>query len=190
MDYKLLLKNIQQFIELKEEEINYFISLLRLKKVSRKELIQHSGRICNNYYYVRKGCLKKYYINSEGKERIFEFAVENQWITDQKSFWSQTSSIFNIEVIEDSEIIEIQRTDIESLFTEVPKFERYFRLIANDLLFKQERRIKQNLACSAKERYKDFLQDYPNIEPRLTQRQIASYLAVSPEFLSSLRKNK
>ena len=190
MDSNSILKNVQQYIQLNEQEADFFISLLSFKKIKRKEFILNSGRVCSNYYYVIKGCIKKYYINSEGKERVFEFAIENQWISDQNSFWMQTSSIFDIEAIEDTEIIQLKRTDIESLLTQIPKFERYFRLIGNDLLFKHERRIKQNLSCSAKERYKDFLQDYPNIEPRLSQRQVASYLGISPEFLSSLRNKK
>ncbi|WP_062057326.1 Crp/Fnr family transcriptional regulator [Aquimarina longa] len=187
MDYNSILKKVQQYIILNEQEIDFFTSVLSFKKVKKKEFILNSGKVCSNYYYVVKGCIKKYYINSEGKERIFEFAIENQWISDQNSFWIQTPSIFDIETIEDTEIIQLKRIDIEPLLTRIPKFERYFRLIGNDLLFKQERRIKQNLSCSAKERYKDFLQDYPNIEPRLSQRQVASYLGVSPEFLSSLR---
>jgi CRP-like cAMP-binding protein len=190
MDYNLILNNVQQYIQLNEKEIDIFISLLSFKKIKKKEFILNTGSICLNNYYVIKGCLKKCYKNTEGNERIFEFAIENQWITDHNSFWKQTPSSFDIEAIEDTDIIQLKRPNIESLLNQISKFERYFRLVGNNLIFKNERRIKQILSCSASERYKDFLQDYPNIDQRLSQRQIASYLGVSPEFLSSLRNKK
>ena len=190
MDYNSILNNVQQYIQLDEKEIDVLISLLSEKKIKKKEFILYSGSVCLNNHFVIKGCLKKYYINTEGKERIFEFGIENQWITDHNSFWKQTPSSFSIEAIEDTDIIQLKRSNIEPLLNQIPKFERYFRLVGNNLIFKSERRIKQILSCSANERYIDFLQDYPNIEQRLSQRQIASYLGVSPEFLSSLRNKK
>ncbi|RBW59487.1 Crp/Fnr family transcriptional regulator [Tenacibaculum sp. E3R01] len=187
MEFNLLLKSLHKHIELSKEEEEFFVSLVSYKKITKKEKLLISGGTCLSKFFVVKGCIRKYYINTEGKERVFEFGIENQWILDMQSFWKETSSIYTIEAIENTEVFELKRSDIDKLLIKVPKFERYFRLLGNEMLYKKERRIKQSLSCSAKERYNDFLSDYPKIELRLSQRQIASYLGVSPEFLSSLR---
>ena len=190
MIFNILLENIERYIKLDNKEREFLLSLLSQNKFRKKQQLLTPGMLCSSKYFVVKGCLKRSYINTEGKERVFEFCFENQWISDIQSFWKGSQSIFNIEAIEDTEVIELKRTSIETLLSSIPKFERYFRILSNEQIFKQERRIKQALSCSAKERYDDFLKDYPKIELRLPQRQIASYLGVSPEFLSSLRNKK
>ncbi|SEC40947.1 cAMP-binding domain of CRP or a regulatory subunit of cAMP-dependent protein kinases [Tenacibaculum sp. MAR_2009_124] len=190
MTFNILLENIEKYIKLDKEEKEFLLSLLSQKKLRKKQQLLTTGMVCSSKYFVLKGCLKRSYTNTEGKERVFEFCFENQWISDIQSFWKGSPSIFNIEAIEDTEVIELKRASIETLLSNIPKFEKYFRILSNEQIFKQERRIKQALSCSAKERYDDFLMDYPKIELRLPQRQIASYLGVSPEFLSSLRNKK
>ena len=187
-NYGFLVEDIKKNIKLLEKEINLLLSLVDEKKIKKKEFILQSGNICRYSYFLKKGCLKKYYINEEGKERIFEFATENQWIGDQDSFWRMSTSIFNIIALEKSEIIQISKSNMELLLEKLPKFERYFRIVGNNSLGKYQRRVKQSLSCSAEERYSDFRNDYPGLELRISQKDIASYLGVSPEFLSTLRR--
>ena len=185
-----LIENLLDNIKAKDEEIEFFQSLLESKEFTKKEILLRSGDVSRYYYFIIEGCLKKYYINSEGKERIFEFATNKQWVGDQHSLWNQIPSMFNIIALENSKTIRISYTNLNTLLDQVPKFERYFRLIDNMAIRKHELRIKQSLACSAEERLIDFREAYPGLELRIAQKEIASFLGVSPEFLSTLKSKR
>lgn len=187
MDTQLILKNVSEEINLTKEETDYFVDLLHWKSVKKKEYLLRSGETCRYEYFIINGCLRSFYIDSEGTERLFSFSLENNWLFDDLSFWNQSPSILNFEAIEYSEILYIGKRELEKLFEQIPKFERYFRIIGNKIRTIQQKRIKQNLACNAEERLIDFREDYPGLELRIPQKYIASYLGVTPEFLSSLR---
>ncbi|MBN4081121.1 Crp/Fnr family transcriptional regulator [Caldithrix abyssi] len=188
MNTDLIHTNIAQHISLTDDEVDFFNSILQPRFVKRKEHFFRSGHMCMHENFVTRGCLRTYYIDSEGVERILSFSTENSWTGDTQSFWTQSPTLFNIEALEDTELIQIGKSDLEKLFKRVSKFERFFRMIANDSLIAQQKRIIQSLACSAKERYIDFRRDYPELELRIAQKHIAAYLGITPEFLSALRK--
>jgi len=189
-DAESLIENLLDSIKVDDREIDFFQSLLEKKEFKKKEFLLRSGDVSRYYYFIIEGCLKKYYINNEGKKRIFEFATDQQWVGDQHSLWNLTPSMFNIIALENSETVRISYTNLNTLLDQVPKFERYFRLIDNQAIRKHELRIKQSLACSAEERLFDFREAYPGLELRVAQKEIASFLGVSPEFLSKLRSKK
>ena len=185
-----LLNHINQYIQLDTLEIDLLTNAITAKNIKKNDFLLRAGRICTHHYFITSGCVKKYYTSTEGKERIFEFSTEHEWIGDLNSCWQQKPSIFDIKAIENVEVILLERTKLLHLFSKIPKLESYFRMIGDELIAKQERRIKQSLACSAAERYDDFISDYPGMEQRLSQKEIAAFIGISPEFLSTLRNKK
>lgn len=187
MSFKPILDDVKGQVQLAEEEQKLFVSKLKMNEINKKEYLLQANTICRQQYFIVKGCVKKYYINEEGIERIFRFATEGQWIGDVSSFWSETPTTFNIIALEDTEFITLEKADLENLLQKISKLERYFRVLGINEQKLQQRRIKQSLSCSAKERYFDFRQDYPDLELRISQKEIASYLGITPQFLSTLR---
>lgn len=188
MNVDLLITNISKHISLTTEEIDYFSSLLRSKSLSSGEFLLREGDICKYESFVTKGCLKTYYQDEEGVEHIIDFSIEEWWADDLYSLLTQTASKTSIKAIEDSEIIQIGKTDLESLYKKVPKFERFFRILFQNAYITQREQINQAVAVSAEERYLLFIRKKPYAEKRFSQKDIASYLGITPQFLSALRK--
>ncbi len=118
------------------------------------------------------------------------FGVGDWWITDMYSFLNQQPALMNLEALENSEVLELSKADLDKLYVEVPKFERFFRIIIQNAYVREQVRVIHNLSMTAEERYEVFMQKYPHIAQRVTQKQIASYLGITPEFLSSIRARK
>lgn len=188
MDTALLLKNISRHIQLNGEETEYFLSILHPKKIKRKEFLLRAGVISKTENFITKGCVKKYTIDDAGAEHIILFGIEDWWVGDLHSFLTQSPATHYIEALEDTELIQYSKTDLEILFTKVPKFERYYRLMMQQSLISLYQRIDQNLSATAEERYLNFIHKYPLLQQRLSQKQIAAYLGVTPVFLSMLRR--
>lgn len=188
MNFDLIISNVSKYITLKAEEIEFFISLLTLKSLKKDEFLIREGDICKYEFFVLKGCLKSYYQDENGVEHILDFSIEGWWAEDLYSFFTQTSCKSNIKAIEDSEILQISKSNLEKLYLELPKFERFFRLSFQNAYIAQRERLSLNLSTSAEERYKLFYKKYPYSEKRFTQKDIASYLGITPQFLSNLKK--
>lgn len=187
MSEHYLINHIKQYIQIDTEAINILLLNIDIRKIRKNEQLFTSGQICNHLYFVTKGLLKKYYVNSEGKERVLTFTKEMQWNGDLTSFWNNEKTIFNIKALETTEYISISRTKIDEVTARIPAFDRYLRMIANESIYKLERRVNQSLSCSAEERYMDFLEDYGDLVQRIPQKEIASFLGVTPEFLSIMK---
>jgi CRP-like cAMP-binding protein len=136
---------------------------------------------------VNKGCLRCYSVDSSGKEHVVQFAIEEWWISDLYSFFTNEPSTFNIDALEDSELLLLEQNSYERLLQEIPAFERLFRKLFENRLIANERRINATLSDSAEERYLSFLKNYPSIAQRVPLTQIASYLGITPESLSRIR---
>ncbi len=188
MNIQAILSNITKHIELNEEEIQIFSSMLSIKKIKKKEFLLQQGDVCKTENFVAKGCLRTYTIDENGNEHILMFGIEDWWMGDLYSFLKQSPSNYYIEALEDSEILQITKDNLDKLYLKVPKFERFFRLILQNAFIAQQLRIEQNLAFTAEERYLDFQKKYPTLEQRISQKQIASFLGITPVFLSMLRK--
>lgn len=190
MAYDIILKNINKHISLDKEEISYFTSLLKEKKVAKKSMILREEQVCKEISFVQSGALRAFYMDQVGKESTIMFAIADWWVTDMFCFVNEQPAMLNIEAIEDSVILQLLKTDLDKLYIKIPKFERFFRIIMQNAYIREQLRVIQNLSLSANERYNLFLDKYPQIVKHVKQKQIASYLGITPEFLSMLRKNK
>lgn len=189
MAYDIILKNINKHISLDKEEVSYFTSLLKEKKVSKKSMILREEQVCKEISFVQSGALRAFYMDQVGKESTIMFAIADWWVTDMFCFVNEQPAMLNIEAIEDSVILQLLKADLDELYIKVPKFERFFRIIMQNAYIREQLRVIQNLSLSANERYSLFLSKYPQIVKQVKQKQIASYLGITPEFLSMLRKN-
>jgi len=185
--YAPLIDNMSKLISLTETEISLFCSYLSLKEVKKKDYLLRQGEICRSNNFVINGCFKAFDIN-DGEENITQFAIENWWLADVKSFTTQCPALFFIQALEDSVVIQLPFDKMEEVYQKIPKVERFFR-IAFQISFAnlQERIVKMN-SLSGKERYKHFITTYPKIEQRVPQYMIGSYLGLTPVFLSNVRK--
>ncbi|HVT85891.1 MAG TPA: Crp/Fnr family transcriptional regulator [Chitinophagaceae bacterium] len=192
--YELILKNISRFIQLTEEEKKFFTSLLKIKKLRKKQFLLQEGEIGRYQYFINKGCLRTYTVDEKGQEHIIQFAIEDWWTGDMYSFLTQTPAKLNIEAIEDTELLCIDNPSLEILYQKVPKFERFFRLLLQNAFIANQSRIIESMSLTADERYCKFIERYPLMEPRLPLKHIASYLGITAESLSRIRsqynKNK
>lgn len=188
MNFELILQNVAKHITLDKAETDFFISLLRGKTIKRKEYLLTPGKICRTENFIVKGCLRTYTIDENGVEHIVMFGVEDWWVGDLYSFLTQSPASYYIDALENTEVLQITKKNLDKLYERVPKFERFFRLILQNAFIAQQQRINQNLAYTAEERYFDFIKKYPKLEQRLSQKQMAAYLGITPVFLSMLRR--
>ncbi len=186
MNHELLLQNIAKHINLATEEETYFISLLQHKKIKRRQYLFHEGDINKFQVFVVEGCLRSYSIDKNGFEHVLQFAPPGWWIGDMASFLKQQPGTLYIDAIEDTEVVLLYKSDLENLYSTVPKFERFFRILAENALATYQHRLINNLSLPAKERYENFCRLYPSLIQRLLQKQIAAYIGVTPEFLSKM----
>jgi CRP/FNR family transcriptional regulator, cyclic AMP receptor protein len=156
----------------------------------KKTMLLEEGNICRHLFFITKGLVKTYFIDRNGQEVIINFASENWWVTDIHSFEENKASRFYIEAMEDTECLVITAQEQYALFDKVPKLERFFRMLLQKHTGALQDRLFEHIAATAEDRYDSFLERYPSLQSRIPQNQIASYIGVSPEFLSRIRKRK
>ena len=188
MNTGLLINNLSKYISLTADEIDFFISLLKSKSLTKGDYLLREGEICKHETFVTKGCLKTYYQDKNGFEHIIDFLIEEWWANDLYSLFTQTPARSNIRAIEKTEVLQISKNNLEILYQKIPKFERFFRILFQNAYISQREQINASLSATAEERYRSFLYKKPYAENRFTQKDIASYLGVTPQFLSSLKK--
>lgn len=186
--YDLIKTHISRYISLTGEEFDFFTSLLKQRKLKRKQYLLQAGDVCRYESFVNKGCLRTYSVNEKGQEHVLFFAIEDWWTGDLHSFLSSTESVYHIEALEDCELLQLDHDSLERLYKEVPKFERFFRIVIQNAYVSLQKRVSTSLSDKAEERYVSFIQKYPQLEQRLPQHQLASYLGITPESLSRIRK--
>ncbi|MBC7388752.1 MAG: Crp/Fnr family transcriptional regulator [Opitutaceae bacterium] len=170
-----------------EEELNFFDSILEYSSVPKKSFLLQEGEICNFEAYVVKGCARTFYVDPNGFEVTLQFATEDWWVSDIYSFHNQIPSKLFIETLEDCEFLILNPSSKDKLLTKIPYFERVFRLMVQRNLAATQNRLIDTISKSAQEKYEEFLIHYPYISQRVAQHYIASYLGISPEFLSKVR---
>jgi CRP-like cAMP-binding protein len=188
MSFDLLISNIVKHIFLETDEKEFFITLLQTKSLKPSEYLLREGDICRYETFVTKGCLKTYYQDHNGLEHIIDFSIEEWWADDLLSFFTQTPSKWNIKAIENTEVLQISKNNLEKLYQKVPKFERFFRILFQNAYIAQREQINLALSAPAEEQYILFLKKKPYAEKRFSQKDIASYLGITPQFLSVLKK--
>jgi len=188
MNKQALIEYFNRILPLNEKEIVMVKEVFKERKVKKRQFILQEGEICEHNTYVLEGCFRMYLVDPNGKEHNLQFAVENWWIGDLGSFHSNSPSKLNVEAIENSIILQANKEDQLKLFTDYPKFNQIFRVLAENAMIGLQRRVLQNISSTAEERYLDFLERHHNFLNRISNVQIASYLGVTPEFLSAIRK--
>jgi len=190
MTPELVLQNIGKHIALTQKEAAYFVGLLKEEEVPKKGFVLKEGQTCKYISFVHSGALRAYHLDQQGREATIMFAIADWWITDMYCFINNQPAMLFIQAIEDSCILKLSRDSLEELYVRVPKFERFFRIIMQGAYIREQLRVIQNLSLPAEERYDRFLSKYPRIAGKVTQKQIASYLGITPEFLSAIRGNR
>jgi CRP-like cAMP-binding protein len=186
----ILIKHFDQYLPLNKKEKEEIINRAVERKIKRRQFILQENDICLHYTFVVKGCFKMYKVDDKGKEHNLQFAAENDWITDIASLHKEKPSQMYIEAIEPSVIFQIGKADLWYLYDRYHTFDRNFRVITEDKLIELQNRVLQNISSTGQERYTFFLEQYPHLANRLPNTQIASYLGITPEFLSVIRAKK
>jgi CRP-like cAMP-binding protein len=187
MDFSLILQSVGRHIQLSDKEAAFFTALLQERKLKKKQFLVHENEINKFTAFVNSGCLRSYSVDRNGFEHILQFAPPGWWIADIYSLISRQPGKLNIDALEDSTVLLLNRTDQEALFEKVPKFERFFRILTENSIAANHNRLLDYMGLNAQERYEIFCKRYPTLMQSLPQKQIASYLGVTPEFLSKMK---
>lgn len=185
-----LLASIHRHIDLSESESAYFTGLLISASAKQGEFIENSGKITPHFIHVVSGCLMTYFSDKDGHDHVIQFATAGWWTGDLHSFMKEVPSIYSTRALADSEILYLPKADMDVLLQKIPKFERFFRIIFQNSLVTHQQRIIQNFSATAEERYEFFLQKYTSLEQYVPLKYIASYLGITPEFLSKIRRKR
>ncbi len=189
-EYDQILKNVRKHITLDSKEIDYFISILSTVEIPRKKILLKQGDDCPVISYVNKGALRAYYVDKNDNESVIMFALDDWWITDMHAFVMEQPALLTIETLENSSLIQLSKKKLDDLYIKIPKFERFFRILMQNSYVREQLRMVQNLSLTAEERYQRFIKKYPLVMQRVPLKYIASYVGVTPEFLSVIRKKK
>lgn len=187
--YEVLRAHIQKRIQISEEEFEVARTFFTPKKLRRGQFLLHAGESFKSIAFVETGCLRQYYIDAKGEEHVVQFAIEDWWISDMYSTLTGTPATYNIDALEISEVLLFERSRLEEVCQRIPQFERFFRLLLEGAFIAKERRIAASIGLSAEEQYLNMLDMYPKIVQRVAQNQIASYLGITPQSLSRIRKD-
>ncbi|RRB02487.1 Crp/Fnr family transcriptional regulator [Larkinella rosea] len=188
--YDRLFRHISRLVELTDDEFAFLKTLFIPKKLRRKQFLLQEGDIDKYIAFVDKGLLRVYTVDEKGVEHIVQFAPEGWWASDLYSYLTGEPARYNIEALEDAELLLLDQASNERMVQVVTKMERYLRLILQNNYVATHRRLVNSLSQSAEEKYREFVQRYPDIVQRVPQHMIASYLGITPAFLSRIRGRK
>lgn len=183
----LILDNISKIVPLTHEEKALILSKIEVQHYKAKTILLQAGEICKYSYFVNSGILRSFNINDHIVEHVLHFACEGWWIGDMYSLLSQKPGNLFIEVLEDAEVVALSKENQELLYHEIPKLERFFRILTENSLVAHQERLMDNLSLSAEERFEKFCSKYPTLIQHVPQKQIASYIGVTPEFFSKMK---
>ena len=185
--HDVLFAHFDRYLALDAAERNALKERSRLRRLKKRGFLLQEGEVCKSYAFVVEGCLRMYELDAKGVEHNLQFARENEWIVDIGSFHAEKPSSLFIEALEPSTVVSIEHADLLYLYTEHPKFDRNFRVIIEDQFVELQQRMLRRNASSAEQRYAHFVHQHPALAARVPNVHIASYLGVTPEFLSRLR---
>ncbi|WP_297516943.1 Crp/Fnr family transcriptional regulator [Flavobacterium sp.] len=183
----LLTEHIQKHVRLSPEEAALFMAHTETLTYKAKSVLQHAGTVCSETYFITSGLVRSFYVNDNIVEHILHFACEGWWISDMYSLFSGKPGDLFIETLEDTDVIVLPKAQQELLYQKLPQLERYFRFLAENSLVSHQERLRDNMSRSAEERFEKFCKRYPALIQRVPQKQIASYIGVTPEFFSKMK---
>ncbi|KAA0126921.1 Crp/Fnr family transcriptional regulator [Chryseobacterium sp. SN22] len=186
--FRILIKHIRQKVDLSEQDAALLKTFFVYKKLEKKQFLLREGEVCNYFAFVSRGILKSFMSDEKGQDRISFFAFEGWWISDFNSFINREKALLNIDAIEDSELLLISFENYERLMLKIPLMDRYFRILYQNSLVTKDRRLMNSNKSTAEEKYLSLVQSNPEIAKRIPHTLIASYLGLSPETVSRIRK--
>jgi CRP-like cAMP-binding protein len=187
--YENLRKHLERRISLRDDEFEMISKKFIIKKFKKKEIIAKAGEVCQYQGYINFGCTRTFYTDEKGHEHVVQLGFEDWWLGDLMSFITGGPADYTIEALEDSELFMFDRCDMEFLYASVPKLERSFRILIQNALVALQHRMIANMSRSAEQRYTELITKYPQLELRIAQHHIASYLGITPEALSRIKKS-
>lgn len=188
MMYETILGNVNDVIPLSKEEKYYLKSILKFKKLKKKEFLLQQGEVEENYYYVLSGCLRSFFIDNKGVEQVVQFSSSGWWLADNESILLNQPSKFNILAALDSEILVLSKYDKEESVKKIPKLETYYHESLERSVIFLRYRLYEILSLPAEEKYRNFCKSFPELINSIPQKHIASYIGVTPEFFSSMKR--
>lgn len=186
--HERLIESVKSKVRLTDEELGQLKSFFIPKKIRKRQYTLNAGDVCQYITFVEKGLLRSFSVDDGGQEHVVQFAVEGWWITDMGSFLSGEEAMYNIEALEDSEVLNMTKQAMDEMMDQHPRMERYFRLLMQNNIVALQRRAVAYMSLSAEEKYLKVMEVYPDIINRAPQQHIASYLGITPETLSRIRK--
>ncbi|WP_395765307.1 Crp/Fnr family transcriptional regulator [Elizabethkingia anophelis] len=183
-----LIAHFKEIVPLDEHDIKTIIPKLEIKELDRKDYLLQPGQVSRHMRFIAKGSLHTYYTDDAGREHTMQLGIENWWINDLYSYLSESASRMYIQAVEDTTLVQIHKNNLELLYKEVPKISEFWRLKMQGAYLILQERTFENMRFDAYTRYKTFITNYPDIERRFPQYMIASYLGITIEYLSALRK--
>lgn len=190
MLYDQLKQSIQKSVEITNSDLDFICQNFKSSLVKKGDFLLTQGKVCKFEGFVNEGCFRIFTIDQKGSENTLYFAVKGWWLMDIDSFMYQTPSVLNIQALEDSKILIINKNDKEKLYKTKPIVEKLFRIMSQKALIAWQKRLIQNHSLTAKERYFYFIEKYPKMVSKLTDRQVSSYLGITHEFLSKIKNTK
>ena len=189
-DYQSILTNIRRYVDFPEDEVEQLTTIIRTTRVKKRQFIDQPGYVSSYRNYVVKGAFRSFFVDTEGKEHTVQIAIEDWFVSDFYSYITQTPATLFVEALEDSILFQMKYEDIEGLCAKNHKISEYFRITTERAFAFSRKRMLSNLSKTAEERYLEFIQRYQGISQRVPLKVIASYLGISPEFLSKIRSQK
>jgi len=186
---ELLKAHISKRIDITDEEWNEYISLFTFRQLKKKEILMKAGELCTFQVYITKGCLRTFFTDVKDHDHAMQFGFEDWWAGDLLAFITERPAYYTVEALEESEVLIIEKADMMAFFNRNLKFERYFRILIQSAYVASQQRIIATMSQSAEERYLDLVKKYPHLEMRIAQHHIASYLGITPEALSRIKRN-
>lgn len=185
-----ILSHITRHVTLTKSEEDFFISLLLPVKLKQGEFAEKACEITYNFIHVNSGCLMTYFTDKDGDDQVIQFATSGWWTGDLHSLTTMQPSIYTTRALADSEILLLPKVRMDELLEKYPVFERYFRIMFQNSLVTHQNRIIEAFAVTAEDRYQNFQKKYPHLEQFVPLKYIASYLGITPEFLSKIRRKR
>ncbi len=182
-----LIDHFNSLIPLNNEECLLVRELFKSRLYRKKQYILQENDVCTQFNFVVRGCIRMYKTDEKGNIHIVQFASENWWMSNVGSFHQKKPSELSIDALEDTMVLQISYDNLIRLYLSAPKFDRIFRVLIENSFVNLQNRLLQNISSTAEERYLSFLETYPQLANRLPQTQIASFLGITPEFLSKLK---
>ncbi|HLD54351.1 MAG TPA: Crp/Fnr family transcriptional regulator [Sediminibacterium sp.] len=186
--FEVFFSQVKDKVLLSEAEQKLVKTFFSPKKIRKKQYLLQEGNICRHLAFVEKGLLRSYNVDEKGVEHMIHFAWEGWWMADMLSFLSDEPSTYHIDAIEEAELLLISQTDFEKMLLKVPVMERYFRILFQNNIISKERRLISSITNSAEEKFLHLSATNPALIKRIPQQLVASYLGITPETLSRIKK--